>query len=124
MKHHLVLSGTGSDFTVYLRQPLDLTHGDWHVALLNVTFEPSKDSTLYVYSNLCEHRLIGDTIAPLLDTVFVTKDLLTYDSVNPIHVPAVKESLNFVRFTLCMENGQPFPLTDKSKVFVKLQLKK
>jgi hypothetical protein len=43
-EQNLVLSGAGANFTVNLHQSLDLTHGDWQVALLNFVIENPEDA--------------------------------------------------------------------------------
>ena len=138
MTHYLVLSGTGTDFTTQLCKPIDLTLGNWQVALLGIALEDYQaektvkkrlGQPLYIYSNLCETRLIGSTVEPHLDTIFInihndSGALLLYQPLHPTLVPAVHEILQHVHIRLCTEDGSPFPIPNTCNVVVKLYLEK
>lgn len=142
MTHYLVLSGTGSEFDVQLRKPIDLTLGNWRVAMFSIALEDYQSikqeehkekkrigQPLYIYSNLCEPRLIGDTVLPHLDTIFInihndSGGLLQYSPLHPSFVSTVRETLNHVHIRLCTEDGSPFPIPNTCKVFMKLYLEK
>ena len=56
-----------SDFRLHLKQTLRL-HGHWTVALTDIQYSipSSKGKNIWVYSNICENTIVGDTLEPLL----------------------------------------------------------
>ena len=83
-------------------------------------------SNMYMYSNLAQHRPVGDTEAPLLCIIPVTGDYGNFNAhiCEDVHfVPAVGGETGMVEIDIRDEMGQPIPF-EPGKLVVVLQLHK
>ena len=83
--------------------------------------------TLFVYCDIIDYQLVGDTQAPLLGTAPVTGmdgDQPTH-TFNPIfYIPVQNKLLDKVRLYLCDEFGDPVPFQNTGRVICRLQFRR
>ena len=66
-------------------------------------------SLIYVYCDLIEHRLVGDTLAPLLrilPTADQTSDIIHCIFQKPHYIPLAKRNFNFIEILLATDTGK------------------
>ena len=69
-------------------------------------------STMYVYCDLIEHVIVGDTRAPLLRTFGMeknTNDVVHRTFPNPVYVPVQKKQFDTVEVNIMTDTGDPMP---------------
>ena len=88
----------------------------------------AKITTLYVYCNILEHVIVGDTTAPLLRIVDVETD--SENTTNRMHknihtqlfVPVQKKSFDTIEISIMTDEGKPVPFsTGKSHVVLEFK---
>ena len=83
------------------------------------------NSLLYVYCDLIEHRLVGDTLAPLLRVLPATNqtnDIIHYIFQKPHYIPLAKRNFNFIEILLTTDTGKQVQLPS-GKTVVTLHLR-
>ena len=80
---------------------------------------------IYVYCDLLEQVLVGDTKAPLLRIVSRSTDMtssldyIEHESFNPVqYVPLQKKFFDTVEIQLMTDQGQPMPFVDGKSIVV------
>jgi len=86
-------------------------------------------TTLYIYCNILEHVIVGDTTAPLLRVVegqLNEKKTRMHDLLNtPLFVPVQKKSFDTIEIWIMTDTGHPVPFNSSSgKSHVVLEFKK
>ena len=132
----LILQGNGSDFTVNVCNPMDLSHQTCQVALLSVNIDglrwvgnKKNGQLMFICSNICPQQFVGKEIVPFLDAIHVSnvnvnEKLFYFAPPNPIYTPTANDQfLTSIRIQLFDENWSPFPISPTSKVTVLLHLK-
>jgi hypothetical protein len=69
-------------------------------------------SMMYVYCDLIEHVIVGDTRAPLLRTFGMeksTNDVVHRNFPNPVYVPVQKKQFDTVEVNIMQDTGEPMP---------------
>jgi len=87
---------------------------------------PATVRSMYVYCDLLEHVVVGDTKAPLLRIVNKPHTTVgnVHDILNPIlYVPLQKKSFDTVEIDIMTDTGSPVPFVD-GKSFVVLELRR
>ena len=83
--------------------------------------------TIFVYCDIIDYQLVGDTQAPLLGTAPVTGmdgDQPTH-TFNPIfYIPVQNKLLDKVKLYLCDEFGDPVPFENTGRVICRLQFRR
>ena len=84
---------------------------------------------LYVYCDILENVIVGDSSAPLLRIVEITRDLrrtMVHTMINtPLFVPVQKKSFDTISIWIMNNLGQPAPFpSDAGKSHVVLEFKK
>jgi hypothetical protein len=80
-----------------------------------------KSFMMYVYCDLVEPGLVGDTKVPLLRVVNVNKHLFEISSriyTSPIYVPLQKKSFGTVEVNIMTDTGDPMPFASGKSVVV------
>ena len=81
---------------------------------------------LFVYSNLIQSQIVGDTLTPLLDVVAVQGgpgDLVCSRFDKPHNKPVLRKQFSDIHISLRDDQGKPF-LFEKGKVIVTLHLRR
>lgn len=82
-------------------------------------------SLIYVYCDLIEHRLVGDTLAPLLrilPTADQTSDVIHCIFQKPHYIPLAKRNFNFIEILLATDTGKKLQFqSDKTVVTLHLR---
>ncbi|OOZ36454.1 hypothetical protein BOW52_10770 [Solemya elarraichensis gill symbiont] len=110
------------DFRVYLSKPLDL-RGEWTISLLEFSVASGKlPSEFYVYCNLCDDSVVGETELPLLRRVCMKRAGTEIYSL-PYAVPVKLGHATEVHVYIKDRDGAPASFLG-GKVTVTLALKK
>ncbi len=83
--------------------------------------------SIYVYSDIINYQLVGDTEAPLFGTVPIQgsrEEVITYVFNPTYYYPVARANINEIEIELYTENGDPFPFTSTSKVVLRLHFRK
>ena len=94
---------------------------------INVTVQ-AQITTLYVYCNILEHVIVGDSTAPLLRVVesqINQKKTRMHDLNTSLFVPVQKKSFDTIEIWIMTDTGHPVPFSSSSgKSHVVLEFKK
>jgi hypothetical protein len=105
-----------SKFTSLLASPLDLSHGEWEVCLVNISCaRPAVvPRSLFVFCDLCEVQTIGSSLRPLLDRL---RPITAADPQYPVFIettssvipwkPCVKRQYNQITVEIVDSTGAP-----------------
>ena len=83
--------------------------------------------SIYVYSDIINYQLVGDTEAPLFGTVPILGNrdqIITYVFNPTYYYPVSRANISEIEIQLNTENGDPFPFTQTSKVVLRLHFRK
>ena len=84
-------------------------------------------TTMFVYCDILQHVVVGDTTAPLLRVVDMKKysGKTKMHTINdtPLFVPILKKMFDTIEVNLMTDSGMPVPFVD-GKSHVVLELKK
>ena len=83
-------------------------------------------TSIYVYCNIVQPQIVGNTMVPLLRTIPVSgnsSDLITKTFTNIQYVPVQTKSFEDIKILLRTDTGDPVPF-ERGKVIVTLYLRK
>ena len=91
-----------------------------------INFNLNNINSVYVYSDICEFQLVGDTEAPLLQVVSTNNSIENYvekifDS--PHYIPLARNNLETIEIDIRCDLGKPIQF-QSGKVVVKLHFRK
>lgn len=81
---------------------------------------------VYVYTDLIEHRMVGDIKAPLLRIIPISQkdqDVVYYTFTKPHYIPLLRSHFNSVEMLLTVDTGKPISF-DKGKTVVTLHIRR
>ena len=85
-----------------------------------------KTDSMFIYTDIIEDQYVGDTKAPLLDTVSISggqDESITVNINNPNYVRVSKSEISTINIMLKNSFGEFIPFTNLAKVIVKLHFK-
>lgn len=84
------------------------------------------NEAFFVYTDIIEEQIVGDTKAPLLDTVALKGDIdeaITVDFLNPHYVNLIKSDIPSIHITIKDSAGENIHFKNLAKVIVKLHFR-
>ena len=86
----------------------------------------ARSNHVYVYSDVCKHRLVGDAQVPLLDHFPITAkhgESQTHEFKNPIFVPVTTGYISTIEIKITDDTGELIPI-QSGKVICDLEFRK
>ena len=84
--------------------------------------------SMYIYTDMIEHIMVGDTLAPLLRTNYLpyaTHGSTLNNVFNPAYyMPLNKSVINVIEIDIRTDSGDPFPLDPSSKLVLTLHFRR
>lgn len=84
------------------------------------------NEAFFIYSDIIEEQFVGDTKAPLLDTVALKGNIdeaITIDFLNPHYVNLIKSDISSIQITIKDSAGENIHFKNLAKVIVKLHFR-
>ena len=84
---------------------------------------------IFIYSSLVEPIIVGDTLAPLLKTIWIEEKNMNQDAIHitinhPMYLPLSTSCINNVEFNLRYDNGKLINFIDKAKSVLTVHFRK
>lgn len=95
----------------------------------NITLRDLKiisNEAFFIYTDIIEEQIVGDTKAPLLDTVSLKgliDEAITIDIPNPNYVNVIKSDIASIHISIKDSEGENIHFTNLAKVIVKLHFR-
>ena len=117
---------SGLHETLGFKKTLFIGNPDPYVSDYRVNINLNTINSLYIYSDICEFQLVGDTEAPLLQVVSTNESSENYvekifDS--PHYIPLARNNLENIEIDIRCDLGRPIQF-QSGKVVVKLHFRK
>lgn len=83
--------------------------------------------SMYIYCNVCENSLVGDSFSPLLNVIFINSsenDNHHYTIKHPLYIPTIPSMFTYLHVELRTSNGSLFPIEKDSHVIVTIHFRK
>ena len=84
-------------------------------------------TSMYIYSDICEYQLVGDSQAPLLGILPIDgqhKQQRYWSFVPPYYIGVTKSYLSEIELRICTDTGDLVPFTSDSAVVVRIHFRK
>ena len=84
-------------------------------------------TSMYIYSDICEYQLIGDSQAPLLGILPIDghhKQQRYWSFVPPYYIGVTRAFLSEIELRICTDTGDLLPFTNDSTVVVRIHFRK
>lgn len=84
-------------------------------------------ASMYIYSDICEYQLVGDTQAPLLGILPIDgqhKQQRFWSFVPPYYIGVTKSFLSEIELRLCTDTGDSVPFTSDCLVIARIHFRK
>ncbi len=84
-------------------------------------------TSMYIYSDICEYQLIGDSQAPLLGILPIDgqhKQQRYWSFVPPYYIGVTRAFLSEIELRICTDTGDLLPFTSDSTVVVRIHFRK
>ena len=84
-------------------------------------------ASMYIYSDICDYQLVGDTQAPLLGILPISgdhKEQRYWSFVPPYYIGVTKAYVSEIELRLCTDTGDLVPFTKDSLVVARLHFRK